>query len=298
MKIPYTFSVLRYRHDMVSGEFVNVGIVVYASLADFFEIKCLRSLGRVSRFFGSANSVHLKRVLPHITETLRDEWEMVGDGENRREGQADDFDADLDSWQVRTERKVFRMLLNAVLPQDDSALQFSPPLGGVTADPQGALEALYERYVERYARSHYVASRSDGEVKQTFHNALSKRCLLHRVRPKKITSANYEHEFPYSWRNGILNASEAVSFDLVEPSSILEKANRWLGRAISLSESTEEFKLYLLLGEPGSEKLQQTFAKAENILSKIPCRYDLIHEKDADSFAEYVQMEIAQSPQT
>ena len=30
MKTPYTFSTLRYVHDVVSGEFVNVGVALYA----------------------------------------------------------------------------------------------------------------------------------------------------------------------------------------------------------------------------------------------------------------------------
>ena len=30
MKIPYSFSVLRYIHDVVTGEFANVGVVLFA----------------------------------------------------------------------------------------------------------------------------------------------------------------------------------------------------------------------------------------------------------------------------
>jgi hypothetical protein len=54
---------------------------------------------------------------------------------------------------------------------------------------------------------------------------------------------------------------EPVSFDLVEAGSMLEKANRWVGRATNLRDSAEPFKLHLLVGA------LQMSGKATNILT-------------------------------
>jgi hypothetical protein len=48
MKTPYTFSILRYIHDVVSGEFVNVGVVLYVREVQFLGIACVMIYGRIS----------------------------------------------------------------------------------------------------------------------------------------------------------------------------------------------------------------------------------------------------------
>jgi hypothetical protein len=52
--------------------------------------------------------------------------------------------------------------------------------------------------------------------------------------------------------------------DLLDSESILDKANRWLGRATNLKDSAEQFHLWMLIGEPRIEKLRPAYAKALN----------------------------------
>jgi hypothetical protein len=87
---------------------------------------------------------------------------------------------------------------------------------------------------------------------------------------------------------------EPVSFDLLDSSSILDKANRWLGRATSLADSPEAFKLFLLLGEPQDERLQDAFRKARNILKSMPGQTELVGERDAEEFSEEIETELKQ----
>ena len=60
-----------------------------------------------------------------------------------------------------------------------------------------------------------------------------------------------------------------ISFDLMESGNIIDKASIWLGRGNLLDESSEEFKMFLVLGKPREQKLLATFDKALNILEKI-----------------------------
>lgn len=274
MKTPYTFSILRYIHDVVLGEFVNVGVALYAPDARFLDIACVSTYGRVSQFFGGINGDHFKRMLRHITSGIKElEKQTQTELDFRRP-------VDIRGW------------TDEVLPVDDSSLQFSPPKGGLTDDPQATLEKLYKRYVEHYAQQGRPQSRSDEEVERVFRDVLAQRRVLGGLRPKKIVGSDYEHEFPYSWKNGIWHTSEAVSFDLMESGSIIEKANRWLGRAVNLNGCEEEFKIYLLLGKPNQGRLQKAFSTAENILHKMPCEHEFVREEDAESFANFVQEEI------
>jgi hypothetical protein len=84
---------------------------------------------------------------------------------------------------------------------------------------------------------------------------------------------------------------EPVSFDLSDERSILEKASRWVGRTMSLSDSLEPFKLYLLLGEPVDPRLSDAFHRARNLLTKIPGQREIVRERDAEQFAEEIEQE-------
>jgi hypothetical protein len=87
---------------------------------------------------------------------------------------------------------------------------------------------------------------------------------------------------------------EPVSFDLVESTSIVDKANQWLGRITILSTSPERFKPYFLLGEPREQRLRSSFVKAQNILHKMPCEHEFVREADAEEFAKHLKAEINQ----
>jgi hypothetical protein len=50
-RYPYSYSVLRYVHDVATAEFVNVGIAVHCNELNFFQVSCRTTLGRISEFF-------------------------------------------------------------------------------------------------------------------------------------------------------------------------------------------------------------------------------------------------------
>ncbi len=275
MKTPYTFCVLRYVHDVVSGEFVNVGVALYAPTAKFLGAACSSTYGRVSSFFGGIESDQFKLLMRHIQAGIEELGERL-----RSELPFEQVPTDARGW------------VDRILPPDDSSLQFSEARGGLTSDPQAALEDLYTRFVERYARREQRPTRTDEDVLRTFRQPLATRHLLNRIGPKRIAGRDYEHEFPIAWKNGLWHASEAVSFDLQNAGDLLEKANRWLGRGVNLSESEEKFKLYLLLGGPHDEKLRASFVRAKNILHKMPCEHEFVSEGDADEFAALIEQEL------
>jgi hypothetical protein len=108
---------------------------------------------------------------------------------------------------------------------------------------------------------------------------------------KTISTSNYEFEFERCWKNGIWHVFQPISFDLSDNNHILDKANTWLGRATSLSDSAEKFKLYVLLGEPRNPQHSEVFIRAQNLLTKIPGQREFIHERDAQQFADEMESE-------
>lgn len=162
----------------------------------------------------------------------------------------------------------------------------------MSSDLEKTLAELFERYVEQYSKAGESDRRTDEEVWKVFREPLERREIASKLLPKKIIAPNYEYEFQHSWKNQSWHVCEPISFDLVEASSMLDKANRWVGRAMSLSESKEHFKIHVLLGEPQDENLRSTFIKAQNILHKMPAVKEFVSEGGAEQFADHLKSEM------
>ena len=50
-KQAYSYTVLRYVHDVVSGEALNVGVVMHAPKAEFLEVRTRKTIGRLKQAF-------------------------------------------------------------------------------------------------------------------------------------------------------------------------------------------------------------------------------------------------------
>jgi hypothetical protein len=274
--IPYSFCVLRYVHDSVTSEFVNIGVAVFSTEIPFLRAKSTIQYGRITRMFDRIDGERFKQAVRYI----EDELNRLGESLWQRPLPFSDLEPTLE------------LLLNRVLPKDDSAMQFAPVAYGVSTDLDSTLAELYDRYVERYAGQPEIPSRSDDEVWRVFREPLERRSVLPHLTPKKIVAPDFEYEFRAGWKNKVWHVYEPVSFDLVEAGSLLDKANRWLGRSANLSESSESFQMHLLVGAPQNPHLKDVFRKAHNILQKMDGNPEIVMEYDAERFATDLEQEI------
>jgi hypothetical protein len=279
MKTTFTYTVLRYVHDIATSEFVNMGVALYAPDAKYVSAICTPRYGRLSKMFLDVNGDHLRSLVRFIQARFEECGSKI-------------------SSELNLERpKSVMEIATGILPRDDSSLQWSEPNGGITEDPAATLEQLYVRLVEKYEQRAQVPSRNDDEVWRVYRKELeSKEGILSRFQAKRIIAKDYDHEFEHAWGNGIWNLYQPVSMDLVDADTILDKANRWLGRATNLKDSEEKFRLWMLIGEPKIEKLRPAYAKALNILKKMPVKADFVTEQEAAKFSQELAEEMAKHP--
>lgn len=271
----YTYLVLRYVHDTSTGEFVNVGVALYAPEARYASALCRSTYGRLSGVFPGINGEHFKSLMRHIQAR----FEELGDR--------------LASELPLSQPSSVVDLAQSVLPRDDSSLQWSPLGSGRTEDPSAALERLFERMVMRYDQRQHRERRTEEDVWRHFKRGLEERHLLQHFQPKKIAVQDDEVEFEYAWKNGVWHCLEPISFDLSEPDSIRDKAHRWLGQMTSVRSSDEQFRLYLLVGQPQHDELRSAFDSALSILRKIPVEKEIFLEQDRDKLADRIARELA-----
>ena len=142
MKTPYSFVTLRYVHDVVTGEFANVGVVLYAPEQRLLLARFTGSHERLGAIFLKIDHAHFCALMHYLTihfeelgEDLRDSLEQRPTGE-------------------------IEQVVRQVLPPDDSSLQWSEPGGGFTENAEETLRHLYSRLVERYVLDSEPPSRT------------------------------------------------------------------------------------------------------------------------------------------
>lgn len=277
IRIPYSYSVLRYVHDTVTGEFVNVGLVMFSPEGEFLHFKTKATLGRVTSMFPSLKTSAFKALMG----ALKKRFSVI-------EAEAT---AGLSICEKKS--RLDEVLLDA-LPKDDSSLVWSPISTGVSADLTASFDKVFSRHITKFDQKAHRKSRSDDDVWRQFRKDLEKRNLLNFFESKNIAGKDDEVEFPFAWKNGIWHCIEPISFDLAASESIREKAHRWLGQITSVTDSSEKFKVYLVLAKPQQPSLAAAFEKAVSILEKVPVPSEIYIDSEMDRLAEKLQKQVGQ----
>src|SRR5579862_3375605 len=197
MKTTYSTITLRYVHDVVTGEFANIGVVLYAPEQRFLEARFATSYERLNAIFLKIDHLHYRALMRYFA--------------NRFEEIAADIRNGLNNPPLAALNEIVRQ----VLPPDDSSLQWSHQGGGFTDEAEKTLDELYKRFVERYVAGAEQVSRSDEEIAKPFKAKLGK--AVEKLTAKNIETEDYRYDFRFSWKNEIWHLYEPVSFDLVDP---------------------------------------------------------------------------------
>jgi hypothetical protein len=271
----YDYSILRYVHDIATGEFVNVGVVVYSSNANFFDYNLRRSFGRISDLFPDIRAHAMKsllRVVAKGLESIKMSTGLVLDLHERAES--------------------FGQILNSVLPKDDSALVWASNGTGVSNNLERVLLRLFDRYVAKYDRPRQKHGRTDEDIVRSVKRKLEDRHLLGFFEEKTIQGKSDDVKFDFAWKNGVWHCIEPVSFDLNAAENIREKAHKCAGEIIGISDSPEKFKVYLILGKPDRPELKDAFERARGILDNVSSA-EIYAEDEQDSLFDKLSKNIS-----
>lgn len=122
----YQYVVLRYVHDVVAQEFINVGVVLFAPDARLIHGRFATDYRRLRAAFSDVDEAHLAATLEYLGVSFA---QMVIPSS-------------------ATTRDIHH-LVRQVLPADDSSLQWSPAGSGLTDDCSRTLDQLFHRFVAR-----------------------------------------------------------------------------------------------------------------------------------------------------
>lgn len=272
--IPYTFVVLRYVHDVGAGEFANVGVVAWSDRTGL-HFRVSDRYSRLSKFFADFDGLSYRRVIKHVEDRLRAEG-------------ADIRQADL----LRAAPSDLISLVHGIVPRDDSALQWSPIMGGVTEDLDQRVDELFEELVLRHETKLSRERRDEQSIQRSVDHALTRAGVLGRLRRDvEVAGEDYEYSFYAGWSNGKLQVLEPISLDFVNPADMVEKANTWSGRLYNLARRTD-FACTAIVARPTEEASIRRLDRAMAILRHAPAVRAVIPEEDMQALVDRIQQDL------
>ncbi len=169
---------------------------------------------------------------------------------------------------VRSTPNDLETILRLVLPEDSTTFQWGPMYGGIVGQVSDRFSALYNEFIVRHENQAVREYREEYQIWSDFEKRLKARELFEAVQPQTIENNNYPYNFKGSFTNGELNVLEPISFDLIDPTSIVEKANTWVGRLSTLQRG-QEFVFNGILAAPNAKSRLNDFERAMKILRSL-----------------------------
>ncbi|MBS9476205.1 DUF3037 domain-containing protein [Ancylobacter radicis] len=274
-KLPYSYTLLRYVHDVLTGEFVNVGVVVFAPSGGQVRFKVRRTMGRLKGVFPDLDRAAFMSAMASTRRALQ----QIA----KREQDAGMFSSLVNAGDIA----------RRALPLDSSSLQWSDCGTGVTKDLDATLDRIFERFVARYD-THARDRKTDEDVWRPVRQRLEERDLAQCLQEKSIQGGLDAIFFKHAWKNGKWHVYEPLSFDLVDADGIKSKAREWLGHlsAVVADGRAEDFKPHFIVGAPSDPSLHDAYRTAIAILERAPNGPEVFEEGELDALVTQIEDEV------
>jgi hypothetical protein len=275
----YSYVTLRYVHDTVSGEFVNVGMVLVApSIGGESPVV----LGKTNHRIRRLRDMFPDLQRPYFTDALSSVDRAITRA-SRFHGDSKLLGAEIDAATVA----------KAIMPHDDSSLQWSAMGTGVATDLNKTFDRIFDRFVTRYDQSQ-PSRRSDEEVWRPVRALLEEREVKVEFVAKTIVASEDSIEFKHAWKNGVWHVYEPLSLDLADADGIKDKVRKWLGIMYSVQDTHEHFVPHFILGLPGNEALRPEYDRAKRMLANSPVAAQVYEEAEVSRLVDQIAQEWAQ----
>lgn len=260
---PYEYQILRYIPDQVSGEFLNVGILMVGPEEKPLYYEFIHSRRRISAAFHGIESAHVMKKLKILQENL----------ENLEKQNSGKF-------QFRDVSSV-TFYSSKILKKDDSSLQFSDVKKGIDINVESAFRDLKNRLLYKWVKDNHYDYRSDDDVwRDRYKKHFEKAGLTKKMTSRSVTTKTDTIQFDQAYKNGIWNYFQPLNLNLKKTDSIKNKVYKWKGIISEMQTANQDMKLIFLSEMP----------EKENGISEF-IREQLNSKKEDENFSELITPE-------
>jgi hypothetical protein len=264
----YTYVVVRYMHDPISAEFVNVGVVLMDTATQRPLLKFQRAYSRAKAMFPTLNRDNFLSAILRAKQAI-----------NACSGKLSSND--LFASPINAEQLVLK-----ALPLDDHGIQVGSTGNGLAVNLETALNQIFDRFVLKYDGKQKTTRRDDKDIWRPMRDRFKTEQVVDLFSEATVVAKSDAQKFEHTWQNGKLHCIQPLSFDLSSADAVREKARNWLGKLTALDDAESDFKAYLVLGEPSNPSLKSAFKQGLELLQKVPAGidYEIIIEDEIDTF--------------
>ena len=270
----YQYQIIRYVHDQFTGEFVNLGVVLFAPKELFLQTIVTKKYSRITSMFPSANGNFIIKTLRYFESAINTNSKEITGLFKHSENLAS--------------------ITSAILPNDDSALMLSEVKYALDIDVEIALKDLYAKLVEKYIHNDTtVQTLSDSDVwTKKYKSYFDKYKITNRLIKHEVKTKNDSFIFSKSWENEIWHCYEPISFDLLHEDSIKDKAYKWTGRLSELDKTNEKIHITFLTKFPANYPALFGLITEALKLNSNNLEIDLVQENQAEQVAIEISKKI------
>lgn len=223
MKIACHYAIARFMPFVETGEFANVGVVLFAPEARFFGFRLLGNRhARITNFFEQLDAKIFRASMKTFREELQRVDEMLKPMGTDRRLRALDRAAATGLW-------------NEIVKPRETMLRFSEPRLVLAEDVPAKLVSLFDYYVERnFATREYQEQLLDRGVRGWLREAN----LQNRYMPARVGNEEYHAQFPFVALDGERPARIIKPLNLKHPeaSRIIDHGGQWIWRINALKK--------------------------------------------------------------
>lgn len=280
MNTHYQYKLMRVVPDTLSGEFVNVGIVVYCPSTLWLSAKFTNRLSRVSGLFPGQNLDALRR--------------MVGSLHNQINGLGAQWEENKPDFKTAP---ALDDVLHSIYPPSINLLQWAPAQGFLgEGDAASELEAMYQRTIGKYEADGHGNNSQEAEkaARQPYWAHFDRLGISKKLIKHQVDLAQSKVKFEHAWKNGVWHAYEELPMTIIKKESAQERINSWVGKIKLLAHAHESMKIHFLTPQGASADLVELariqLATEVNGLEAI-----VITPREAAAFAQRVKEEMEES---
>lgn len=265
----YQYQVIRYVHDHFTGEYVNVGVVVYSPEYNFLGCKITNKYQRITSLFPEANGRWIMKV-------LRDFESKLNQSSNRL------TELFQPSGQIEN-------VTGSIIPHDDTAIRFSESYSGLDIDFNVALEDLFGSMVEKHIDDPRKDTLLDDDVwKKRYKQYFEQYSVSGNLKTHEVHTENDLFVFDKAWKNELWHCYEPLSFIVKKRGTVKEKVYRWAGKIQGLQSANEPLHLTLMTSFSPDHKEMISFVKDYLMKEYKNLQIEIITDDQAEVLAKSV----------
>ncbi len=269
------YSILQYRHSLILGELLNIGVLFYLPKKN-------------QLVFENGDTTRVKSIYPEIDLHLVNAYiqninSKVFDYNNRKL-----LDIKIDN--------LNELIHSHILHEDASALVFSPTYTTVnkrTNEYQFIKEYSHLLLVGLAAKKEQASKHNEAYISRIYTKYITSRDKKvfdsKIIKDKVLNNGTFQLKFDFAWQNGTLNLVKPLSFDLSSAHSILAKSAEYNSYLTWFKDDAKKnnCSFDFLIAEPQKRTLYKPYEEALQLIdNNDSVRKKLIEQKDWDKYCQ------------